>query len=94
MYILIHAYYRPKRQQVKHRRNKNLMICCNINSVGGVTVSMVAFQAVDPGSTPGRRTFYRKMLRFFRFHSNVYFTDVFKMLLFLKNSHFHYNVKL
>ena len=25
--------------------------------VGGVTVSMVAFQAVDPGSTPGRRTF-------------------------------------
>ena len=22
-------------------------------SVGGVTVSMVAFQAVDPGSTPG-----------------------------------------
>ena len=28
--------------------------CCS--SVGGVTVSMVAFQAVDPGSTPGRRT--------------------------------------
>lgn len=26
------------------------------SSVGGVTVSMVAFQAVDPGSTPGRRT--------------------------------------
>lgn len=25
--------------------------------VGGVTVSMVAFQAVDPGSTPGRRMF-------------------------------------
>ena len=24
--------------------------------VGGVTVSMVAFQAVDPGSTLGRRT--------------------------------------
>ena len=24
-------------------------------SVGGVTVSMVAFQAVDPGSIPGRR---------------------------------------
>ena len=23
--------------------------------VGGVTVSMVAFQAADPGSTPGRR---------------------------------------
>ena len=26
------------------------------SSVGGATVSMVAFQAVDPGSTPGRRT--------------------------------------
>ena len=25
-------------------------------SVGGVTVSMVAFQAADPGSTPGQRT--------------------------------------
>ena len=24
-------------------------------SVGGVTVSIVAFQAVDPGSTPGQR---------------------------------------
>ena len=29
-----------------------------MTSVGGVTVSMVAFQAVDPGSTPGRRTFF------------------------------------
>ena len=27
------------------------------SSVGGVTVSMVAFQAVDPGSIPGRRNF-------------------------------------
>ena len=27
-------------------------------SVGGVKVSMVAFQAVDPGSIPGRRMFY------------------------------------
>ena len=28
-------------------------------SVGGVTVSIVAFQAVDPGSTPGqRRSFF------------------------------------
>ena len=25
--------------------------------VGGVTVSMVAFQAVDPGSIPSRRSF-------------------------------------
>ena len=27
----------------------------NYISVGGVKVSMVAFQAVDPGSIPGRR---------------------------------------
>ena len=26
--------------------------------VGGVKVSMVAFQAVDPGSIPGRRTYF------------------------------------
>lgn len=28
-----------------------------MDSVGGVKVSMVAFQAVDPGSIPGRRIF-------------------------------------
>ncbi len=33
-----------------------VFISGNSKSVGGVTVSMVAFQAVDPGSTPGRRT--------------------------------------
>ena len=27
-------------------------------SVGGVTVSIVAFQAIDPGSTPGQRNFF------------------------------------
>ena len=32
-------------------------------SVGGVTVSMVAFQAVDPGSTPGRRIVFVKLWR-------------------------------
>ena len=26
--------------------------------VGGVTVSIAAFQAVDPGSTPGQRMFF------------------------------------
>ena len=30
--------------------------------VGGVTVSMVAFQAVDPGSIPGRRIFINNCL--------------------------------
>ena len=28
-----------------------------MQGVGGVMASIVAFQAVDPGSTPGRRTF-------------------------------------
>jgi hypothetical protein len=27
-----------------------------IDSVGGIMVSIAAFQAVDPGSIPGRRT--------------------------------------
>ena len=27
-------------------------------SVGGVKVSIVAFQAIDPGSIPGRRNFF------------------------------------
>jgi hypothetical protein len=30
---------------------------CGCRSVAGVMVSIVAFQAVDPGSIPGRRTF-------------------------------------
>ena len=30
----------------------------NIACVGGVTASMVAFQAIDPGSTPGRRKLF------------------------------------
>ena len=48
---------------IEHVRQYTCKILNNINSylitgVGGVTVSMVAFQAVDPGSTPGRRTFF------------------------------------
>lgn len=35
-------------------------------SVGGVTVSMVAFQAVDPGSIPGRRSFVEFTLNVIR----------------------------
>ena len=37
-------------------------------SVGGVTVSMVAFQAVDPGSTPGRRIILK----------NIWFEDIWR----------------
>ena len=41
----------------------------DLHSVGGVMVSMVAFQAVDPGSIPGRRKFFVKI--FFRIGENV-----------------------
>ena len=30
------------------------------SSVGGIMVSIAAFQAVDPGSIPGRRNFFQK----------------------------------
>ena len=44
---------RPKENGGTNHQLIKLIQCV---SVGGVTVSMVAFQAVDPGSTPGRRT--------------------------------------
>ncbi|GBN31253.1 hypothetical protein AVEN_64283-1 [Araneus ventricosus] len=31
-------------------------MCHAFRRVGGITVSIAAFQAVDPGSTPGRRS--------------------------------------
>ena len=37
--------------------NINIYIIRLTTGVGGVKVSMVAFQAVDPGSIPGRRNF-------------------------------------
>ena len=46
------------------------------SSVGGVTVSMVAFQAVDPGSTPGRRTSFF----FFFFFQIVFLPQMHKWL--------------
>ena len=42
----------------KYIETDHLLKLFKCSSVGGVTVSMVAFQAVDPGSTPGRRTFF------------------------------------
>ena len=30
-----------------------------LRSVGGIMVSIAAFQAVDPGSIPGRRNFFQ-----------------------------------
>ena len=38
----------------KRRQFENSNFVC----VGGVTASMVAFQAIDPGSTPGRRKIF------------------------------------
>ena len=35
--------------------------------VGGVKVSIVAFQAIDPGSIPGQRTFFFFFFFFFSF---------------------------
>ena len=39
-------------------RDTTLAIAVLDNSVGGVKVSIVAFQAIDPGSIPGWRTFW------------------------------------
>lgn len=35
-----------------------LFVPCVCKRDGGIMVSIAAFQAVDPGSIPGRRTFY------------------------------------
>ena len=43
------------RWQEKFKVFNNNVKYINSTSVGGVMASMVAFQAVDPGSTPGRR---------------------------------------
>ncbi len=45
-------------QEERYISGDSLILCSA--RVGGVTVSMVAFQAADPGSTPGQRT-----IRFF-----------------------------
>ena len=37
---------------------ERLFQALHATSVGGVAVSIVAFQAVDPGSTPGRRMYF------------------------------------
>ena len=41
---------------LSYKQKHKSWLCCQ-PSVGGVTVSIVAFQAVDPGSTPGQRIF-------------------------------------
>ena len=57
-YINTHAFGRALwswgKSTAKRAEHRTLYV---YGGVGGVTVSMVAFQAVDPGSTPGRRTY-------------------------------------
>ena len=35
-----------------------LTLCFDLTSVGGIVVSIAAFQAVDPGSIPGHRKMF------------------------------------
>ena len=35
-----------------------LTLCFDLTSVGGIVVSIAAFQAVDPGSIPGHRIYF------------------------------------
>ena len=47
-------------------RDTTLAIAALDNSVGGVKVSIVAFQAIDPGSIPGWRTFEIEHILFWK----------------------------
>ena len=44
-----------------YKEHDPLIECCH--GVGGVKVSIVAFQAIDPGSIPGWRSFLGNGLR-------------------------------
>ena len=54
-------------------------------SVGGVMVSIDAFQALDPGSIPGHRTLFflqakQQFLRLFRFKTSINSHEYFQYL--------------
>ena len=52
---------RPKGTTSNYNDNKleyQYIVPVKIQCVGGIMVSIAAFQAVDPGSIPGRRNFY------------------------------------
>ena len=52
---------RPKGTTSFYNDNKveyQYIVPLKIQCVGGIMVSIAAFQAVDPGSIPGRRNFY------------------------------------
>ena len=57
-------------------------------SVGGVTVSIVAFQAIDPGSTPGQRIFSRNFTIFYTSTSQKVSVSV--LVTISKYSHYMY----
>ena len=53
---------RPKGTTSFYNDNKveyQYIVLVKIQCVGGIMVSIAAFQAVDPGSIPGRRNFFQ-----------------------------------
>ena len=56
-----------------HQNKPSIIMFHSCKSVGGVKVSIVAFQVIDPGSIPGQRNYY--FVLFFNF---VVFTFNFK----------------
>ena len=59
------------------------------SSVGGVKVSMVAFQAVDPGSIPGRRTSFIFFI-FFNYYLLFFFIVFLLLHVFVYVFYFFY----
>ncbi len=54
LYFIRVDFYNPIAYYHKEERNiSGDLLTYYVTRVGGVTVSMVAFQAADPGSTPG-----------------------------------------
>ena len=52
---------RPKGTTSNYNDNKveyQYIVLVKIQCVGGIMVSIAAFQAVDPGSIPGRRSYF------------------------------------
>ena len=48
-----------------------LLSLVTCTSVGGIMVSIAAFQAVDPGSIPGRRMFFLPLVTSGKMEKNV-----------------------
>jgi hypothetical protein len=53
------------------RQIERFVFCLTIRSVGGIMVSIAAFQAVDPGSIPGHRIIFTIFLFLLKLIFNV-----------------------